>query len=346
MSVRGIGRLRRVIRSISNRFVPSAIIFLYHRIADLPSDPQLLAVSPGHFAEHLEILKRNTRPMRLQGLQDTLADRKNRGCGAVVTFDDGYADNLYNAKPLLDQHDVPATVFVTTGYVGARREFWQDELEKIFLQPRQLPEKLRLNISGKAYEWNLGRAADYDQNARHRDWNVSHADNPTPRHELYRRLIEILQPLPNGTPQEILTHLLAWAGLETTSRPTHRTLSLEEVARLAESGLVEVGAHTANHPVLASLTMASQQAEISASKARLEAILGRRVTSFAYPYGQRSDFTVETVAAVRQAGFECACANFPGTVRSNSDLWQLPRFLVRDWNGEQFAGRLREWLSE
>ena len=79
---------------------------------------------------------------------------------------------------------------------------------------------------------------------------------------------------------------------------------------------------------------------------RLEEILGKRIDSFAYPYGGRSDYDSDAVAAVRQAGFTRACANYGGPLRSDTDVWQLPRFLVRDWNGDEFGHRLREWLSE
>jgi peptidoglycan/xylan/chitin deacetylase (PgdA/CDA1 family) len=79
----------------------------------------------------------------------------------VITFDDGYADNLHNAKPLLERYDIPATVFVTTGHIGHEREFWGDELDRLLLQPSTLPELLGLSINGSPYQWELGEVAHY-----------------------------------------------------------------------------------------------------------------------------------------------------------------------------------------
>jgi peptidoglycan/xylan/chitin deacetylase (PgdA/CDA1 family) len=344
--MRGVGRLRQVARRITNVLVPRAIILLYHRVVELPSDPQLLCVSPKHFAEHLQVLRKHG-PIHLKSLSQTLHERKRR-CNVIVTFDDGYADNLYNAQPLLQRFDVAATVFVTTGYIGSQREFWQDELEKVFLQPTTLPQVLRLNVNGRFYEWDLGDVARYREDLYqcYRDWNVSRQDDPTLRQQLYRLLCQMLEALPGNKPQETMGDLLSWAGIKRFARPTHRTLLPEELIRLADGGLVEVASHTENHPVLSSLPVRAQNDEIVKSKARLEEIIGQSVTSFAYPYGRRSDYTNETVAAVRDAGFHSACSNFPGSVRRDSDLWQLPRFLVRNWNGEEFADSLRQWLTQ
>jgi peptidoglycan/xylan/chitin deacetylase (PgdA/CDA1 family) len=52
-----------------------------------------------------------------------------------VTFDDGYADNLYNAKPLLERYGIPATVFLITGYIEDKRQLWWEELVRLLLQP-------------------------------------------------------------------------------------------------------------------------------------------------------------------------------------------------------------------
>jgi peptidoglycan/xylan/chitin deacetylase (PgdA/CDA1 family) len=125
---------------------------VYHRINELRSDPWALGVTPRRFAEHLEVLRDCARPIRLEQLSGALLDGSLPDRSVVVTFDDGYADNLYNAKPLLERYDVPATVFVTTGYVGSGREFWWDELDRLLLQPGTLPEALRLESADLGVE--------------------------------------------------------------------------------------------------------------------------------------------------------------------------------------------------
>ena len=345
MTVRGIGRLRQIARRVTNTFVPRAIILLYHRVVELPSDPQLLCVTPRNFADHLEIIRKRGLAVQVKGLGQTLYNR-NRGQRAViVSFDDGYADNLYYAKPLLQRYDVPATVFVTSGYLGAKREFWYDDLERLLLHNGHLPETLFLRINDRCYQRDLGSAAaGNDLSRNHSGWSMAHKDDPTPRHSLYRSLFQILQPLPDQERQHIIDDLAAWAGRDSIQRPTHRTLLPEELTRLADGGLVEIGAHTVSHPVLSALPADAQAHEISRSKTRLEEILGHTVASFAYPFGARSHYTEQTVAAVRAAGFEWACSNFGGIVGPATDRFQLPRFLVRDWDGDEFDRRLGDWL--
>jgi peptidoglycan/xylan/chitin deacetylase (PgdA/CDA1 family) len=318
---------------------------LYHRVADLALDPQLLCVSQRNFAEHLQVIREHGRAIQIKALGQAL-QRVNRGqCTVVLSFDDGYADNLYNAKPLLEQYDVPATVFVTTGYLGSRREFWYDDLERILLNNRPLPDMLRLKVREHWHEWQLSLFTDGSQNTDsiYNGWNISWPDDPTPWHRLYRSLFHMLHPLPDEERQNVLEHLASWAGIDTSQRPTHRTLSAEELMRLADGGLVEIGAHSVSHPVLSSLPVSAQLREILKSKARLEELLGYRIASFAYPFGGHRHYTEQTVTVVREAGFDWACSNFEGIVRSGTDPWQLPRFIVRDWNGDEFARNLEGW---
>ena len=340
MSTTAIGTLRRTARRAANLFLPRTIILLYHRVAELSSDPQLLSVTPQHFAEHLEILRKHCRPIRLQQT-DKLLRRS-----VVVTFDDGYADNLWSAKPLLADYDIPATVFVTTAYVKEDREFWWDELEKFLLEHKTLPETFQLNINGGIRQWELGTSADYDEDAynHYRSWNVSEKNDPSPRQFVYRSLHQLLRQMPEREQRKVLNQLRDLAGAPSSSPSTSRPLSPAEVIELDKGGLVEVGSHTVTHPVLSTLSPETQSSEIERSKADLEEMLGRPVTSFAYPFGTRSDYSQETVAAIRRAGYHRACSNFAGVVGPDTDRFQLPRFVVRDWDGDEFNRRLGDWL--
>ena len=342
MRIRGMGRVRQAARWFASR----AIILVYHRVADLLSpDPFLLCVTPQHFLEHLEILRKHGELMQLQQLARALRNRDLPRRAVAITFDDGYANNLCHAKPLLERCDAHATVFVASGYVGEQREFWWDELERLLLQPGTLPKMLRLTINGRQFERQLGDAVNYSEEeySRHCSWDIRQ-DDPSLRQGLYRSLYQLLRPLADRERRQILDDLRTWAGAEPLTRGTHRALSPNEVIELAAGGLVEIGAHTVTHPALAELPTAAQRSEIEGSKTTLEKILGHTVTSFAYPYGSPRHYTSETTAIVKEAGFGSACSGAAGLVWRGADLFQLPRFSMRDWDGETFEIRLQEWL--
>jgi peptidoglycan/xylan/chitin deacetylase (PgdA/CDA1 family) len=325
----------------------AGLILLYHRIAELRSDPQLLAVTPRHFGQHLEVLRDYGTPVSLaEMLEAARGGRLPRGAIAV-TFDDGYADSMDYGNPLLARYGIPATLFVTTSYLGQDREFWWDDLERLLLLPGRLPDALRLRIGPTVHEWRLGEAGVYSDEEYRRNswWNVELAHDPSPRHSVYRALCRLLRDVPGEERAAVLAELSRMAGVTPTGRPTHRALSHDELARLVEGGgVMDVGAHSTTHPALSALPVVAQRSEIAGSKARLREITGHEVTGFSYPFGGRADYTPATVALVREAGFALACSNVAGLVRPRSDCFQLPRVLVRDWDADTFAGRLGEWL--
>jgi peptidoglycan/xylan/chitin deacetylase (PgdA/CDA1 family) len=345
--VRGLRELRRVAGSLGGRSDGRALILLYHRVATLKSDPWGLAVTPGRFEEHLEVLREYARPMQLGAVSRALREGRLPDRSVVVTFDDGYEDNLRNAKPLLERREVPATVFVASGFVGDRREFWWDELARLLLRPGTLPDRAEMSVDGKTYCWDLGEAADYtvEDFRSHRGWRAW-SESQTPRHDLYTSLYDLLRPLGEEERQRKLGEVRNWTHGAPTRSPRHRPLSAEEIGRLHQGGLVEVGAHTVTHPLLSGEPLASQRYEIRESKACLERILGNPVSSFSYPYGKPLDYTAETVDIVRQAGFACACSGITGIVRRSSDPFQLPRVYARNWNGDRLAGVLDTWFED
>lgn len=343
MRIPGTGWLRQALGHMRVRRPRQALILMYHRVAEADSDPWGLCVSPAHFAEHLGVLQQHGTCIRLKDLVHALQNGRLPLKALVLTFDDGYADNYHNAKPLLERYGIPATFFLTTGQLGSRREFWWDELGRLLLQPGMLPERLQLTIEGKAHEWHLGDDACYSEEScrQHRSWRAWE-EAPSERHVLYLSLWEKLYELSESEKQRVLSELRAWAGVHPRGRSTRRTLSTDEVVSLGQHDLIEQGAHTATHPPLALLPTDAQLREIQQSKTRLVQLLGRPVTSFSYPHGH---YTAETVSLVRQAGFTCACSTTATPIQPSSDCFQLPRMQVMDWDGKAFNQQLNAWLA-
>lgn len=320
------------------------VVLLYHRVADLRRDPQRLAVSPERFSRQLEVLVEHGTPLTLEDMlrgavAGTLPPR-----AVAVTFDDGYADNLDTAAPLLVRYGVPATVFVATSTLGASREFWWDELERLLLSPGRLPDPLSLSLGAEAVDYRLGADAVYSEQQWSRDaaWTVDGRSLPSTRHRVYVDLCARLRRVPPASRELAIGQLAALAGVSLTARNSHRPLSAGEVCDLAKLPGVTIGSHTVSHPSLAAFDREEQQSEIVRGRTRLEELTGTSVTAFAYPFGGRADVSATTIEVARQSGVTLACTTRPGPVRTGTSAFEVPRQIVRDWSAVEF---LRQWQS-
>jgi peptidoglycan/xylan/chitin deacetylase (PgdA/CDA1 family) len=302
----------------ADRIWGRALILCYHRVAELDEDPQLLAVQPRRFEEQLERLRQHFTVLPLRELV------RQRGPRAAIalTFDDGYRDNLSEARPRLEHARVPATIYVTTGYTDGRREFWWDELERVLLV-RQPAGELRLRMGGEEQRWSLSRE--------------------TERRAAYDGIHAWIRARPTTEIEAAMAQLRAFAGEPEGGepRPSHAQLTEDDLRELDASSMVEIGAHTVTHPSLAAQPEDAQRREIVESGRQLERWLRRRVGLFSYPFGGRTDQSSLTRRLVKQAGYDFAVANFPGQVGRLSSRWQLPRILVRDWSADELEDVLR-----
>lgn len=324
------------------------IILCYHRVSVLKSDPQLLAVTPEHFRDQLAVISQLGTPISLRELLLGLSNGDLPERGICLTFDDGYADNSNNAKPLLEQAQVPATVFVSTAWVGSEKEFWWDELERLVLQAGTLAQRLTLETASRTLEVDLGEATVYgpEQVKKHAAWAISDKETPTQRHEAYREIYALLFHAISEEREAVLQALRDNGGLATAGRATHQCMEAAQVRELDASPWVEVGGHAHTHPVLSFLDEAAQRLEIRRGQRELEEILGRDVELFSYPFGGKAHFDQTTRALVQEYGCIGAVANFPGKVDLDSDPYQLPRHLVRDWPPEVFKRHIETWLGQ
>jgi peptidoglycan/xylan/chitin deacetylase (PgdA/CDA1 family) len=309
-------RLHSTSRSILNTVSNPLIVLIYHRVISLEADPQMLAVHPDRFREQLQALQSFFSFRRFEEPWSAI-DRPT----LAITFDDGYADNLQWAMPILEELQIPATFFIASGYVGNGREFWWDELERLLLEAR----------GGEAVRTlgplDLGRTYDCAKSAE--------------RLALYRAIHPKIKLLTTQAREHVLADLGRSIRGAPDGRESHRVLSVPELRALADSPVVTIGAHTVSHQPLSSLSASAQRSEIVDSRASLVEWIGAPVDVFSYPFGGRSDYDRQAVQICRDCGFTRVASNFPAVVRPWTDPLQTPRFLVRDWNGRELMRRLK-----
>lgn len=330
MRIPGVKTAKKISKWIQGRLLGGALILGYHRVVCTENDPYEICVTPAHFAEHMQILRKVARPLRLSELVQHLEQGSLPPKSVAVTFDDGYIDNLQNARPILEQYQIPATVFISTDYLG--KEFWWDELYRLIMTPAALPRTLRLSINGAPFEWN---ANDPEGKANERA-------SETVREKLNDSLYMRLSPLEKAERAGIICQVKEWSGTQEPKNPANRAMTVAEVTTLASDRLIDIGAHTVTHPVLSQLPAAQQRDEIHQSKEILEALLAKPVPGFAYPNGK---FSEETQAVVKAAGFLYACGSHQELIRQPGQRYALPRFWPKDIDGDRFARGLKLWLG-
>lgn len=241
---------------------------------------------------------------------------------AAITFDDGYADNHDVALPILQRNGLPATFFVSPGYLDGGWMFNDSVVEFVRRAPG-LTLDLRQTVLG-----DLGNLSIASLEARRR---------------LVGALLPPLKTAPLAIRDEFCAQLQAAA--KVAKRPESLMMTSGQVAALHRAGM-EIGAHTMAHPILAELDVASARSEISRSRQVLEQITGAKVNLFAYPNGKPDvDYLKSTVDLVKEAGFDAAFSTAWGAATRRSDPFQLPRFTPWDRTRWRFGLRMLENLT-
>ncbi len=312
--------VERFVRPVYSFLAPGGLVFGYHRISDSTWDPLNLAISRRNFREQLEIIADKFAMVPVDSMVNVQRNKVSLKGHAAITFDDGCEDFISNAIPELINRDVPATIFVTTGYAG--RPFWWDEISNL-LRPRNgMVDRLAIDFGG-----TVGRQ-EYS--------NLDHHDKAA---DAVRSICRDILFVDADMRARIIEQLREQIGLDSELPGIPNALSAEQLATLRTNPNLEIAAHTVSHPVLTQLDGKSQKREMQDSKALLDALDRERpVTGFSYPNGAYSSQTSELA---RESGFAYACTSRHGIVRLNTDRYRLPRIWPRNIGGAEF----RRWFS-
>jgi peptidoglycan/xylan/chitin deacetylase (PgdA/CDA1 family) len=289
---------------------------IFHRVLDRPDPLFPEEIDAARFDTLCGWLRNWFNVLPLDEAVQRLAAGTLPARAAAITFDDGYEDNHRVALPILERHGLNATFFVSTGFLDGGC-MWND----VVIEALRAAPGPRLDLR-RVEGAELGEHALPDAAARR-----AAIDAVIGR-------VKYLEP----TLRLQVVHAVAQAaGLATLPQPM---MQAAQVKALADRGM-RVGAHTVQHPILARLPDGAALSEISQGKARLEAIVGRPVTLFAYPNGKPgTDYSAATVALARRAGFAAAVSTAWGVSRQDTCRFQLPRFTPWDRGRLRFALRL------
>jgi peptidoglycan/xylan/chitin deacetylase (PgdA/CDA1 family) len=274
----------------------ATVVLTYHRVLETPgpaldySQPGMV-VTAATFERQLSFLERHFDVVPLGALLGDTSRRPGGRPRCVITFDDGWRDNHDLALPILRKHGLPATIYLTTDFIGTDRAFWHTELIYLFLSMR-IARFLRDDRV----------LADYPEAVRS---GVRQCLGSVVDAVAVDGLIETLKAAcDEDVIQRLLTTLARVAGLE---RPLFRGrrffLDWDQVRHMAAHGF-EIASHGCSHRIMTRLTVEEAREELTRSRAEIERRLGREVVHFAFPNENANRALIDLVA---RAGYRTAC---------------------------------------
>jgi peptidoglycan/xylan/chitin deacetylase (PgdA/CDA1 family) len=263
-------------------------ILMYHNFAN-SCDSNRDAVLVHDVRAQMSYLRRHFEIVPLATLVECIrSGARFRDRMVVLTVDDGRRNFYEYFYPLLKEFAVPATFFVVSSFIEGAGWIWTDKILWLAEQPCRPDELAPERLDHFFAELN--------------------ALNPAVRNRQ-------------------IGDLAAQMGVEIPLRPPakYAPCSWSELREMADSGLVEIGSHTVNHPILSAITDSEALWQLTDSRAQIETNLSRKVDSFCFPNGKPSDYRPIHMQQLQDAGYKSAVVARFGLVSRTSNVFELPR---------------------
>lgn len=299
-------------------------ILMLHKVTEGAGGPlgvnDHLSIRPKFLDALLAEMKRlGTRFVSMDEAAERLSSGGRGERFATVTADDGYRDNIVEALPVLEKHQVPITIYVAPGLVDGAVDLWWEVLE------RAVAAADRLSLPD-------GRMVD--------------CGIPAAKREAFARLLTILTTeIEERQQRDAVRDLARQAGVDTGAPARQALMGWDELRRAAAHPLVTIGAHTIHHYHLRRLGAEEALSEMAEAGSVLAARLGQKPRHMAYPYGYPLAVGLREPELARQAGYVSAVTTRHGVLLPGhgAHLHALPRISV---NGRyQDVGYVTTMLS-
>lgn len=324
-----MGVIESVLRLRARLGSPYLTVLTYHRVFDAPEeyhfDRGVIDVGPEAFDAQLKVLRRYFHVVGVEELCAHYAgEEKLPPNAAVVTFDDGYLDNLEVAAPILKDNGMRGVFFIATSYIEDRRVYWWDRIN--YLLHHAEPGRRRVELS---YPTRILLDLDNDRDAA------------------LGTLLQLLKIQFGLDVERLLSDLADGLGVA-WDRDLERELAdgfvmtWDQVRALRNMGM-DVESHTRSHRALQTVPHAELVSELSGAKQDLERELGESVHAISYPIGRSIANLAPIKQALREAGYQLGFTNASGAqpLWGESDCYDLRRIAIEpEYQGSFFRGVL------
>ena len=290
------------------------IILMYHRVINDKimlgvASSSTISVKEATFEKHMQYLSRNYHVLPLRDYaQIRELNRKLKPRTAVITFDDGWQDNYTTAFPILQKYNLPATVFLTTDYIGTNRILWPEHIRFLMRYMHERAEGVGMILS---------KLDEYPAELKHRV--TAHGI----RLSIFQT-IDYLKYQDEALRERFIGLLEEELGHPEFPHAANAFLTWEQVKEMSENG-IDFGSHGKSHRILTGLPDEEILKELSESRTKIETETGKSCNLFAYPNG---DYNPSILGKLPQAGYALAATTEPGLNTMNTDFYRLKRVNV------------------
>ena len=282
-------------------------VLMYHGVVPHPLAPFCWHQLPlAHFERQMAFVAEHYKVFPLEEAMERLHGGHLMPRSLCITFDDGYRNNLMQALPVLERHDLHATIFLATDFVDSDDVLWPDRL---YLALRATQQRV---WDGSSLGLGILRIASPKQKA-----------------DALSRVYRAMKQTRVSKWPEVMTALLH--SLRTDGgKPDEdfRGLTWNDVEKLKASGRVAFGAHTQSHPILSQADDETVRTQIQWSQRIVSERTGHVPQVFAYPNGRTQDFDKRAQHVLRDLDVPYALTTEHGLIDRLTPLQALPRICV------------------
>lgn len=308
-------------------------ILAYHRILpdsiidQVYSSPHII-VSLESFEKQMQFIAQTCNPISLKNYVIAVKNRLILPKRTVIiTFDDGWKDNFTYAFPILKRLHIPATIFLTTGYIGQKRIFWQEQI-RYLLNIIKYSEQLKL-------EWgNYLIKLKNDLPELNKILTTNIIDE--------KRIITILKSIEQKLRDNFINDITKILNYPNLPYQMHDFLDWNDIRMMQKYG-IEFGSHTVNHLLLDKTDQNTLWNELKKSKEQIETEIGEKIYAIAYPNGNFNDDVIEVA---QKAGYSCGVTTIEGNNTVHCNLMELKRINVSEKRFSGANGQFSESILE